>query len=154
MQEGYPRTVAELEARFGTEQACRDYLLKLRWPGPKVTAGRRLARFICLNSDAWIEEIEKERGSDLKYRVKRLRRWLAESDRYRWNIIYMHHPLYSYSRGPLFGFISRGHGPSLELRAVLEPELVGRVDLFLAGHEHFYQKIRPQKGIDHIISGR
>ena len=33
MQEGYPRTVAELEARFGTEQACRDYLLKLRWPG-------------------------------------------------------------------------------------------------------------------------
>lgn len=30
--EDYPRTLAELEARFGTEQACRDYLLKLRWP--------------------------------------------------------------------------------------------------------------------------
>ena len=24
--------MAELETRFGTEQACRDYLLKLRWP--------------------------------------------------------------------------------------------------------------------------
>jgi len=24
--------LAELETRFGTEQACRDYLLKLRWP--------------------------------------------------------------------------------------------------------------------------
>ena len=30
--EEYPRTLAELETRFGTEQACRDYLLKLRWP--------------------------------------------------------------------------------------------------------------------------
>ena len=30
--EEYPTTLAELEARFGTEQACRDYLLKLRWP--------------------------------------------------------------------------------------------------------------------------
>lgn len=31
--EDYPRTVGELEARFGTEQACRDYLFSLRWPG-------------------------------------------------------------------------------------------------------------------------
>ena len=30
--EEYPDTLAELETRFGTEQACRDYLLKLRWP--------------------------------------------------------------------------------------------------------------------------
>jgi hypothetical protein len=25
-------TLADLEARFGSEQACWDYLLKLRWP--------------------------------------------------------------------------------------------------------------------------
>jgi len=30
--EDYPRSLAELETRFGTEQACRDYLMKLRWP--------------------------------------------------------------------------------------------------------------------------
>ena len=30
--EDYPRTLTELEARLGTEQACRNYLLKLRWP--------------------------------------------------------------------------------------------------------------------------
>ena len=30
--EDYPRTIGELEARFGTEQACRDYLFGLRWP--------------------------------------------------------------------------------------------------------------------------
>lgn len=33
--EDYPRTLAELEARFGTEAACREYLMRLRWPeGP------------------------------------------------------------------------------------------------------------------------
>jgi transposase-like protein len=50
--EDYPRTVAELEARFGTEKACREYLLKLRWPegfvcprcggGSAWTTGRNL----------------------------------------------------------------------------------------------------------------
>ena len=30
--EEYPATLSELETRFGTERACRDYLLKLRWP--------------------------------------------------------------------------------------------------------------------------
>ena len=30
--EDYPRTLAELERRFGTEAACRSYLASLRWP--------------------------------------------------------------------------------------------------------------------------
>ena len=30
--EDYPRTLAELEARFSSEQACREYLFRLRWP--------------------------------------------------------------------------------------------------------------------------
>lgn len=30
--ENYPRTVLELEDRFSTEEACRDYLVQLRWP--------------------------------------------------------------------------------------------------------------------------
>ncbi len=28
----YPRTVGEFEARFATEEACREYLCRLRWP--------------------------------------------------------------------------------------------------------------------------
>jgi len=31
--EDYPRTLAELESRFSSEQACREYLFLLRWPG-------------------------------------------------------------------------------------------------------------------------
>ena len=30
--EDYPKTLTEFEARFSTEQDCRDYLFQLRWP--------------------------------------------------------------------------------------------------------------------------
>lgn len=32
MKEDYPRTLLEFEARFATEEACREYLRQLRWP--------------------------------------------------------------------------------------------------------------------------
>jgi transposase-like protein len=32
MKEDYPLNLAEFEARFSTEEACREYLAKLRWP--------------------------------------------------------------------------------------------------------------------------
>jgi transposase-like protein len=44
--EDYPRTLAELEARFSSEQACREYLFRLRWP-----EGFRCAR--CGESKTW-----------------------------------------------------------------------------------------------------
>ena len=33
MEEDYPRTVLDLEEQFATEEACREYLFRLRWPG-------------------------------------------------------------------------------------------------------------------------
>ena len=30
--EDYPRSLKEFEVRFGSEAACREYLLQLRWP--------------------------------------------------------------------------------------------------------------------------
>ena len=32
MPEDYPETILELEQQFSTEESCRDYLIKLRWP--------------------------------------------------------------------------------------------------------------------------
>jgi len=44
--EDYPQTLNELEARFSTEEACRDYLVQLRWP-----EGFRCPR--CGHGQAW-----------------------------------------------------------------------------------------------------
>ena len=46
--EDYPRTLEEFEGRFGTEQACRAYLMQLRWPQgfrcPRVNQRTRRSR--------------------------------------------------------------------------------------------------------------
>jgi predicted phosphodiesterase len=62
-----------------------------------------------------------------------------------WKICFFHHPLYS---------SGEKHGPSLELRKVLEPLLMKHgVDVVFAGHEHFYERIKPQNGIQYFILG-
>lgn len=45
--EDYPETLLEFEQRFASEEACREYLLKLRWPD-----GFRCPR--CQNDKAWL----------------------------------------------------------------------------------------------------
>jgi hypothetical protein len=62
-----------------------------------------------------------------------------------WKICYMHHPLYTSGR---YGYGARA------LRLALEPILVkGDVDVVLAGHEHFYERLQPQRGIAYFVSG-
>ena len=62
-----------------------------------------------------------------------------------WKIAYFHHPLYS-SGGR--------HGSDPALRDQLEPLFLKYgVDVVLAGHEHFYERLKPQKGIHYFISG-
>ena len=47
--EDYPRTLRELEARFATEQACREYLTRLRW-------GQEFVCPACDGTEAWPTE--------------------------------------------------------------------------------------------------
>jgi hypothetical protein len=62
-----------------------------------------------------------------------------------WKIVFFHHPLYS---------SGLNHGPAISTREVLEPIFVKHgVSVVLTGHEHFYERIKPQKGILHFISG-
>ena len=62
-----------------------------------------------------------------------------------WKICYFHHPLYS---------DGKFHGPDRDLRSRLEPLLAkGGVSVVLSGHEHFYERLKPQQGIYHFIIG-
>src|SRR5215212_1792622 len=61
------------------------------------------------------------------------------------NVTFFHHPPYS-SGGK--------HGSSSGLREVVEPLFLKYgVNVVLAGHEHFYERVKPQKGIYYFISG-
>jgi 3',5'-cyclic AMP phosphodiesterase CpdA len=62
-----------------------------------------------------------------------------------WKIAYFHHPLYSNGGR---------HGSNVELRVVLEPMLVRHgVSVVFAGHDHIYERLKPQKGITHFVAG-
>jgi 3',5'-cyclic AMP phosphodiesterase CpdA len=91
------------------------------------------ARFFALDSNymdkpqlEWLEKELAASGSD-------------------WKIVFFHHPLYS---------SGDTHGSDLQLREQLEPLFLKHgVDAVFGGHEHFYERIKPQKGIYYFISG-
>jgi predicted phosphodiesterase len=90
-------------------------------------------RFFALDSNymspeqlTWLENELKSSGSD-------------------WKIAFFHHPLYS-SGGR--------HGSDDALRDQLEPLFLKySVDVVLSGHDHFYERIKPQKGIYYFVVG-
>jgi 3',5'-cyclic AMP phosphodiesterase CpdA len=63
----------------------------------------------------------------------------------RWKVAYFHHPLYS---------SGDKHGSEIDLRTQVEPLFIKYgVDVVFAGHEHFYERIKPQNGIYYFIQG-
>ncbi len=62
-----------------------------------------------------------------------------------WKIAYFHHPPYS-SGGR--------HGSDVRLRQTLEPLFVRyNVSVVFTGHDHFYERIKPQQGIVYFVVG-
>ncbi len=90
-------------------------------------------RFFALNSNymdqpqlSWLEEELKKSGSE-------------------WKICFFHHPPYS---------SGKQHGSDKELRKVVEPLFLKYgVSVVFTGHEHFYERIKPQQGISYFVTG-
>jgi hypothetical protein len=62
-----------------------------------------------------------------------------------WKIAYFHHPLYS---------DGGRHGSEVDLRVRLEPLFLKYgVKVVYSGHDHIYERIKPQKGIAYFVSG-
>jgi predicted MPP superfamily phosphohydrolase len=76
--------------------------------------------------------------------IQWLEKELSSSDS-KWKIVFFHHPLYS---------SGDRHGSDVRLREVLEPLFLKyNVSLVLTGHDHFYERVKPQKGIAYFVVG-
>ena len=82
------------------------------------------------------------------YMDKKQIKWFEEkltADTADWKVVFFHHPPYS---------SGAKHGSETGLREVVEPLFLKYgVNVVLAGHEHFYERLKPQKGIYYFISG-
>jgi 3',5'-cyclic AMP phosphodiesterase CpdA len=97
------------------------------------TAPKQDARFFALDSNRLTRE-----------QLRWLETELAAT-RERWKIVFLHHPLYS---------SGRRHGSDERLRAQLEPIFVRfGVSVVFSGHDHFYERSRPQQGVTYFVTG-
>ena len=63
----------------------------------------------------------------------------------KWKIAFFHHPIYS---------SGEKHGSEMDLQELIEPLFLEHgVDVVFSGHEHFYERLKPQKGIYYITQG-
>jgi hypothetical protein len=82
------------------------------------------------------------------YMDKKQVQWLEDElskDTSDWKIAFFHHPPYS---------SASKHGSDKQLREVVEPIFVKYgMNVVLTGHDHVYERIKPQKGIYYFVSG-
>ena len=75
-------------------------------------------------------------------------KWIEKElsgSRENWKIVFQHHPLYS---------SGKRHGSDEQLRDALEPVFRQHgVDLVLTGHDHLYERVKPQHDIVHFVAG-
>ena len=75
-------------------------------------------------------------------------KWLQEQlalDTSEWKVCFFHHSPYS---------SAKSHGSDDGLRKILEPIFVQHgVNVVLTGHDHVYERVKPQQGIYYFVSG-
>jgi tartrate-resistant acid phosphatase type 5 len=102
-----------------------------RMPSPYYTFTAGPVQFFALDTN----EVS---DAQLAWRDGELKKSTAK-----WKIVYGHHPIYSDGE----------HGDSVVLAEKLLPLLKNRVDVYLTGHDHILNHMKPEGGVEFFVSG-
>jgi len=134
MQTNHAQGEIDDKARFGI--LGPDGYYKFSTSDSFDVNGKPLAEFFALNSEL--------RGEKFDAQVKWLAEELSKSNAV-WKFVFLHHPLYT---------VHGQHAPALVLRRAIEKSLHdNHVQFVLAGHNHFYTRMKPVEGLMQMISG-
>jgi hypothetical protein len=122
-------------ASLGNHDQTNERLYK-----PFNMDGKRFYSFKRGNAEFFVLDSNYMDAQQLDWLRKQL-----DSSHSAWKICYFHHPLYSHARF---------HGPDLDLRKAIEPLFLEYgVNVVFAGHQHVYERLKPQNGINYFVLG-
>jgi hypothetical protein len=128
-------TGVKFYASLGNHDQTNERLYK-----PFNMDGKRFYSFKRGNAEFFVLDSNYMDAQQLDWLRKQL-----DGSRAAWKICYFHHPLYSHARF---------HGPDLDLRKSIEPLFREYgVNVVFAGHEHVYERLKPQNGINYFVLG-
>jgi hypothetical protein len=134
MQTNHAQAEIDDQKRFGI--LGPDGYYKFSSPANTDVNGRPLVDFFALNSELRQEKMTAQ--------VAWLKQELEKSKAV-WKVLYLHHPLYT---------VRGQHAPALVLRGMIEENLKkNHVQIILAGHNHFYARMKPVDDMVQLISG-
>ena len=115
-----------------------------RMPGRYYTFTRTLADGTAVQFFALDTTPIDQRHPDAAAQLTWLDEQLGQSNA-RWKIVFGHHPLYGHKLH---------RGPNRVMIARLDPLFTRHnVDLYLAGHDHTLEMLKPVKGVNYVITG-
>jgi hypothetical protein len=134
MQTNHAQAEIDDQKRFGILGS--DGYYKFSAPQNFNVNGSPLMEFFAINSEL--------RDEKMKRQVDWLRGELEKSQA-AWKVVFLHHPLYT---------VRGQHAPALVLRGMIEESMKkNHVQIILAGHNHFYARMKPVNQMVQLISG-
>ena len=134
MQTNHAQGEIDDQRRFGILGADGYYTFNS--PAQYDVKGQPLVEFFALNSELKDEKMTQQ--------VAWLKQELKKSDAV-WKIVFLHHPLYT---------VRGQHAPALVLRHLIEDSLKqNHAQFILAGHNHFYARMKPVDQTVQLITG-
>lgn len=128
------RFLAAIGDHDDRKQHLKDEMAYFKMPNAYYKVSEGPVDFFILNTTLFVRSPEQ-------------RAWIAKElaeSKAKWKIVIGHHPMYSSGR----------NGNTEGSRAVLEPLMIKNdVDLYLAGHDHNYERFAPIEGIRYVVSG-
>ncbi|MGB2714231.1 MAG: metallophosphoesterase [Vicinamibacterales bacterium] len=133
------KALLEAGVRFQAALGNHDELDSVNYP-PLNMGGQRYYSFVRGNVRFFVLDTNSLDPKQLQWMETAL-----QSSRDEWKIAYFHHPLYSHAGR---------HGDAIDIRLRLEPLLIQYgVGVVFSGHDHIYERLKPQKGITYFVCG-
>jgi tartrate-resistant acid phosphatase type 5 len=145
--------ISNPDAQVAYSQVSSRWSMPSRYYAKKFTVGTDTVLLAFIDTDPIVKELIGVKHDSIKYPaggVDKQRQWLEEllsSSKAKWKMVIGHHPLYT-------GGWRKDARDTKNLKEYMEPVLNKyNVDVYICGHEHHLEYIKPAGKTHYIISG-